>query len=107
MAAHAGGGAAEAFDGDEALGGGEEEGSGGGVGEQEAPDAEEEGEGAGEEVDVLPAFEGAGGDLCEALSIPITLTSHYFLHVRFHSRAGYVTGYMRLEGRHGKGLRER
>lgn len=75
MAADAGGGAAQALDRNDAFARCEEEGCGGRVGEEEAPDAEEEGEDAGEEVDVLPAFEGACGDLCKALRSPSILRS--------------------------------
>jgi hypothetical protein len=57
MAADASGGGAEAFDGDDALRRGQESCCCGRIGEQEAPDAEEKGERASEEIDSLPGFE--------------------------------------------------
>jgi len=66
-AAHAGAPAPQPLDGDDALVGRQEPGRGGAAGHEEAPEGEEDGEAAGEEVDVLPAPEGAAGDLAEAV----------------------------------------
>lgn len=66
-AAHAGLAVAQPFHGREALLLRQEPCGHGGVGDGEAEEAKEEGEGAGEQVDVLPALEAAAGDLGEAV----------------------------------------